>query len=1224
LTTFDAPFDASFDENLQALTLPVAEQTVAAELEEKGSFLSRALAAFLQPSNIKWLLIAGVLILLASSLMLVSTHWHSYAPTWKYLILLGYAGGVGVAGRIAIKRLILPRTGGVLIALAALLMPVTFLGLNLVGRTGPPVTFIWPALLALNAVIAFFTACTACRHFLRQDQPTFLAAYLALSAAGAFVAIELPVIVAAATALVFWAIFAIGAMKVNRHCFWLVEERKLPRILGFLPILLLGGQFLTLCLLGPANKLPVAWAGFGLALVAAVLLATADSIARVFQQRTGDLVRPIPWPIIAPIVIGVTMTFAGLILSGVSDIDPYRPYALVPTALVATVLMSLTAHRTNKQAFVWAALFIATAAYNFSPLFFADAARMIVSQGAVAVSESRLPLPFYGLTYLPLLAGLLIVGGIARRRGRSILLTPIREYSFVLAAILLVASFGHFKATFPVTAVMVAVYAAHAAVFSDRRSAWAATIALLSAAYGLSPFARGVLFINLPEVVSEYFAAIAAGGLLLLVSRRIDPLVGRLTYPAITESVEFTASPCRYMSIAASTLLAAIWITVAPYVPLTPMYWAAGAAIAALLTIQAVVWVRKEVAVAAVVFIQILAGWYVATRGITPDQIISLLTAVVLGQCVLALLLRRLLPTLRLTRAMEPALHLIASIEMYALLIGVHLPANWLIAIGAGEWLTAGVQPSLLVSAILIGWGCDVARRAASPALAAVCCVELLGLAGAAAFSLMGSATWLIPTLAATSVLLVAFAAIVVRRSPGEPSLAIRTFAQIAAVPPVIAMALSLISFTLPAQIGGILAAAALMIAARLPGFDRRLQWTAAFALNWQAILFVLASAGDAAATSIGDLRFETMVPAGLYVSAIAAASLLLWEIFAAKVPAYLCRAHQSALSAAVIAGLLLSLSLPGFATTDLFLAVMPFGILTGVALRMAIRYGSEAFVWEAIAVLFGAALYLVKQHVIPFGHGWSLYVPMIAAAICQIVAKLARRSPAAAVLDRPFRRTAVVMPMATVIVAILRHLSGMQSSWLGSGSLAMLLAAGFYFYRGIERRDGRMHVLAAAIVNVALGLLWRELQLTDPQFYLVPLGASVLLVVQALRREIPVAYRDPLRYAGALMILVSPTFHIVGGSWIHLLSLMLLSVGVMLAGIGTRVRAMLYAGAAFLAADLVAIVVRGGIDQPSFLWLAGLAVGAGVITIAALAERNRENLLQRLRSLSAALAQWQ
>src|SRR5262249_12842423 len=161
-------------------------------------------------------------------------------------------------------------------------------------------------------------------------------------------------------------------------------------------------------------------------------------------------------------------------------------------------------------------------------------------------------------------------------------------------------------------------------------------------------------------------------------------------------------------------------------------------------------------------------------------------------------------------------------------------------------------------------------------------------------------------------------------------------------------------------------------------------------------------------------------------------------------------------------------------------------------------------------------------------------------------------------------------------------------------------------------------------VLNGALAVLWRDLNWSDPQFYMIPIGLTILGLVRLLKAEIPQSAHAPLNYLGALVILVSPTFHIVRGSWLHLFTLMLLSVCVVLGAIGFRVRAMMYAGAAFLVADLAAMLIRGSIDDPNRLWIAGVVLGAGVVTLGAAAERNREALLQRLRGVSAKLQAWE
>jgi hypothetical protein len=90
------------------------------------------------------------------------------------------------------------------------------------------------------------------------------------------------------------------------------------------------------------------------------------------------------------------------------------------------------------------------------------------------------------------------------------------------------------------------------------------------------------------------------------------------------------------------------------------------------------------------------------------------------------------------------------------------------------------------------------------------------------------------------------------------------------------------------------------------------------------------------------------------------------------------------------------------------------------------------------------------------------------------------------------------------------------------------------------------------------------------------------------------------------------------------LLTLMVASVAIVLVSIGLRARALMYTGTAFLIADLMAIVVRGSVDRPNLLWIAGITLGGAVIALAAVAENHREALLQRVRLLAANIGDWE
>jgi hypothetical protein len=93
---------------------------------EQRSPIVRFFETFFQEQNIKWMLGVGMMILIGSSLMLVTSHWDAYTPLWKSVILLGYTVCVHVAGQVSFHSLALRKTGTVLMALTVLLIPLGF------------------------------------------------------------------------------------------------------------------------------------------------------------------------------------------------------------------------------------------------------------------------------------------------------------------------------------------------------------------------------------------------------------------------------------------------------------------------------------------------------------------------------------------------------------------------------------------------------------------------------------------------------------------------------------------------------------------------------------------------------------------------------------------------------------------------------------------------------------------------------------------------------------------------------------------------------------------------------------------------------------------------------------------------------------------------------------------------------------------------------------------
>jgi hypothetical protein len=1211
------------------------------------------LDSFLQEKNIKWVLTAGMMILLGSSLMMVTRGWNELDATWQYLVIIGYTATIFGAGNWSFHKLGLRKTGTGLLGLSVLLIPLSFVAWFWIWKASTSTTSSGMAvgLLLLNSVVATYASRKIFAHFLQGHQVTFVLSYLALSVAGAIapLARDAGDFSMWLSSFALWAVFTMGAVKVNRHVFWLTEEHRQPRIFGFFPILLLGSQFLLVFGGNFAKSIPHDWFGFACVLVAIPVLLTADAVARVFQDRTGGIVRPIPWPIMLPMVIGVMLCATGIALAG-SGLLKGVPYAVVPTAGFAAGLMTIVARRTNKTAFVWAMLGCATLAYNFSPVFFQELARTLRDSGASALNESRLPYAFYGLTYLPLIIAAVWVAVRLERRGVALFTKPMRQYCAGLSIFLLALSLTHAKAFFPVASVMTVLFTWQANEFRTRRLAVAGMIAFLIASTGATSFANGVLGMSLGAEMHYVFPTLAAA-VLLFVNSRIDRWINHLS-TAKAENTPHAISHqlSRTLSLIATIGIAIAWVaqigmqsTTLPFVP--------GLLIFGLLAVHSLVWMRPVVSwcVYGLLASELFRLGVAAKLGF--DTMTSL-AILILGVQWFASYLFDRHPSHRISRAWGSVSHISAFVGLLFATLAFAVP-NML-----SELLRYSSTSVELLhwmrDILLVAWCFDAARRprvvrtgmasqfrwerSAQPVPAFLGCVCVLGLVGCGLVRIGGNAAseWLPLAWSLTAACAIPLTQLLrsrllrLRDDVGRLSnyFALRAIA----LPIDIAMCLVFVTFAVlqlffysPALCSaGYVSLAGLL----LLSFLRQqpvLRVVTGIAINWTALLAIMqfgVSGEDNLLELLTHYNTNSLWP----VAVISAISLLMWQkLFGDKRQlTEIALAQRVALRLVSGGALLLTLGEPSLTLPQVAATLVTIAILFAAELRVALCTQVPTRVWTAEAIVLVGVGYFLWFGVLSLDYTFALYVPLALGIAAYAGGTLASRRTDTNVLAAPLIATGRWLPLATVGIGIVRNWSyGGSNDWLGINSLAILLAGGFYFWQAVQQRSKGLAVLAAVILNVAIVLLWDELGLDDPQFYMIPIGVTILVLVEILKREIPIVWHNPLRYIGALTILVSPTFHIVDKSWVHLIMLMVLATSVLLVSIGLRLRALMYTGTAFLIADLVAMVICGGIDHPNLLWIAGIGFGAAIITLGAVCENNREKLLQRMRIVSAQMEQW-
>ena len=1206
---------------------------------EERSRLERFFDSFLQESNIKWLLCVGVMILLGSSLMLVTEHWGQMPPFWKCGLLIGYTSFAFVCGEFSYRRLRLRTTGTVLMSLTLLLIPLVYFGMHRIGAgsftTVNASTIGFAILLVGHTIFSFVAGRKIFAHFLRESQPSLLACYLVLSAAGAIVPSIVPTfgpIAAIPTALILWLVFSIGVVKGSREVFWLTESQRLPRVFGFFPSLLLGMQFAALFAIGCANHIALDWLGLCAIMLAIPIFKVADTVADVFQQRTGNLVRPLPASIVIPIAGGLALCAAGLALA--TTALPGHPYALVPTAALGAVVLFLAAKRTGHTGFVWAMLTCVLIAYRFCPIYAHAFVQALKQSAASVIREDKLPMAFYGLTCLPLI---LITATISRRltrAGEQLFSRPLAQFGIGLSGILFFLSFTNAKASFAVPAVMVFGFSYLARSLNDRRLLLGTLLALIVSAARLLPFCELMLGESLP-FISLWFNLAMVALVLMLSAKWADshklPVPGRFLHGVF---IRPSGSPVPVFDQVARWLLTGVAVAwTLQYVSLfllqnhefhtgqIPFDVLPPLTILAILLTRTLWRLEKGMGEITVAFAGI--GGLLTLAGMGFDvfngSLIFVLTALSAVAC------RCFNNQQRVSIALGKPLGNVCDIALL-LSLAVRLPTMFSLT-----FRTTQTAPVLWVSAfVLSGWAFASAIRWKRSAFgyAGFCMVLLTASAACSAFFFpsFSQAVKFTPVVWSSVALLgLLMTAWLDRNSKNRAEFGnciARPVNHIASVVLVVTGILPVVLFGASFQIAGLISLAGLFVAQRINKTNLPLLSLANLQLL-SAITYFCAPVRTLMAVPGHLASQESCLLAAL--SAISVVVFHLPQLALLNGGSNSTRIHQVLLRGGIALALLGSFS-HSLTVGGGVLAAVAFLFLAVDQIVQAVRKGQETFVWFAEGTLLTGFLFVVVRGAFDLNATFVLYgilsAGLLARAAAAWFSSLAKTNNNWRVAVRPMRLTSWCLPALTVPFAIAMRIGGLES-WLGANSLPLLIAAGFYFWQGLESGQRKLLVLSVAIVNVEIGLLLNELRFSDPQFFLIPIGVSIIGLVEILKREIPRGLRNPLRYLGALAILVSPTFHMVTGSWVHIVTLMLFCVLMIVVAIGLRTRALVYTGTAFLLADLIAMVVWGADTHPNLPWIVGLLLGGSVIALAAVAEGHRERMLARIRLLSAELQAW-
>jgi hypothetical protein len=173
-----------------------------------------------------------------------------------------------------------------------------------------------------------------------------------------------------------------------------------------------------------------------------------------------------------------------------------------------------------------------------------------------------------------------------------------------------------------------------------------------------------------------------------------------------------------------------------------------------------------------------------------------------------------------------------------------------------------------------------------------------------------------------------------------------------------------------------------------------------------------------------------------------------------------------------------------------------------------------------------------------------------------------------------------------------------------------MFTTATFYGVACYTRQWKALGYAAAVLLNAMLWLAWSRVgwRFADhPQFFLIPVGFSAILYAEVNRRELGRSSVNAIRGIGLTLVYASlalPVWQTQSfGTW---LTLLVLSLAGIFAGIGLRVQTFLWIGLVGFVLDLVYQLGRMGAENALARWAIMLALGIAIILFVALNEKKR------------------